>query len=337
MAQTAESAEASGPEGPGVPSTPAAAQNPAADEARDSVVALMPEWQGRSVTFEILPGGTSNVNYIVNVDGEQFVIKLLTEAMDDLGLRIPVRHVLANTEAAGRTGLGAHIVRTFPDLSALVFEKIVGRTLNVADMSTPENIPRIGRAVRALHDTTDPFANSIDFFDFLDTFLRLVDEHSLPTPGGLLDFLPVVGEIRVALAINPLAHVPAHNDLLSSNIMDDGRIRLIDYDFSAMNDPCFDLGDLTMEADYDPDQVAVLCESYFGAPNPTQLARVKLYGIVAQYTWAVWETLMDLLLENKPDPDFDYHKEAADRWAWARRKLEGPEFGSVIDAARTRT
>lgn len=305
------------------------------EEVRDLVVAGMPEWRGATITFDVLPGGTSNVNYLARVDSGCFVIKVLTEAMDDLGLRVPIAHVLTNTEAAGRTGLGAQIVRSFPEFSALVLECIAGRTLTIPEVGARENIPRIGRAVRAFHDTTEPFTNRIDFFDFLDTFLRLIDEHSLPPPDGLLDYLPVMSDIRAALAQHPLRLVPSHNDLLSSNIMDDGRIRLIDYDFSAMNDPCLDLGDLAMEADFDTDQVGLLCHSYFGAHNPTQLARVRLFGVVAQYTWAVWETLMDRLLEVKPDPDFDYHKEAADRWAWARRKLDSGDFGAVLAAART--
>ncbi|HEY6378709.1 MAG TPA: choline kinase family protein [Candidatus Dormibacteraeota bacterium] len=335
MTQTAGSLELQEPRpdggAPGGQSAPAATP----EEIRDAVVAGMPEWAGSAIAFEVLPGGTSNVNYLARVDGQCFVIKVLTEQMDDLGLRVPISHVLTNTEAAGRTGLGPQTVRSFPEMSALVLECIGGRTLTIPEVGAASNIPRIGRAVRTFHDDTDAFSNRIEFFEFLDTFLRLLDEHSLHAPDGLLDFLPAMSDVRAALAKNPLPLVPSHNDLLSSNIMDDGRIRLIDYDFSAMNDPCFDLGDLAMEADYGVDQVEALCESYFGEPNPTQMARVRLFGIVAQYTWAVWETLMDRLLVAKPDPDFDYHKEAYDRWSWARRKLESPDFGAVLDAART--
>lgn len=87
--------------------------------------------------------------------------------------------------------------------------------------------------------------------------------------------------------MNALDLVPSNNDLLAKNIMDDGRIRIIDYDFSGMNDPMFDVGDLAMEGDYDPDQVAAACEAYFGAHDPVQFARARLFGIAAQYTWSL--------------------------------------------------
>ena len=115
--------------------------------------------------------------------------------------------------------------------------------------------------------------------------------------------------------------------------MDDGSIRLIDYDFSGMNDPMFDVGDVAMEGDYDPDQLARVCEAYWGRHDAVQYARARLFAISAQYTWSLLFVGMDRLLSDSPDGSFDYWKEAVDRWNWTRAKLEHPDLNDVIASA----
>jgi thiamine kinase-like enzyme len=127
--------------------------------------------------------------------------------------------------------------------------------------------------------------------------------------------------------------VPSNNDLLAKNVMDDGRIRIIDYDFSGMNDPMFDVGDLAMEGDYDPDQIRVACQAYFGGHDPVQYARASLFGVAAQYTWSLLFVGMDALLPDAPAEGFDYWQEASSRWDWTRAKLADPSLEDLIKAA----
>ena len=166
-----------------------------------------------------------------------------------------------------------------------------------------------------------------------DEVLVLIDKHSLRCPPGILGRLPTVRTIQAALAVNALPPVPSNNDLLAKNIMDDGRIRIIDYDFSGMNDPMFDVGDLAMEGDYNPDQIRVACDAYFGWHDPVQYARASLFGIAAQYTWTLLFVGMDALLTDSPAEGFDYWQEASSRWDWTRAKLESSSLESLIAAA----
>ncbi len=188
--------------------------------------------------------------------------------MDDFGLMIPIPDLIANTVAAGESGVGARVVQALPDLPALVLEYIDGRTLDTPDLARADYIPRIGEAIRDLHAKAPPMRNATVIWKFLEDYLGLIAKHSLACPAGILDWLPTVRRIETALAVNALAPVPSNNDLLAKNVMDDGRIRIIDYDFSGMNDPMFDVGDLAMEGDYDPDQIRVACTAYFGDARP---------------------------------------------------------------------
>jgi len=303
----------------------------------EDVLACMPDWDCRVSSISVLVGGLANRSYVVQAGDRRCVIKLLTEEMDDFGLMIKIPDLIHNTVAAAQSGVAAGVLAAFPDLSAVVLEFIDGRTLEVADLSAPDYIPRLGRAIRALHEGSAAFANHISIFTFLDCYLDLVARHGLRTSRGLMEEVGTLRRIQEALSLRALNPTPCHNDLLAKNIMDDGRPRLIDYDFSGMNDPSFDLGDLSMEGDYDPDELETLCEAYFGMREPVQVARAHLFGVAAQFTWSLLFAAMDQLLADKPDSTFDYFNEADDRWAWTRQQLADPLLGHYIATASGKT
>jgi thiamine kinase-like enzyme len=292
------------------------------------------EWSDRAIAVEQLGGGLANLNYLVRVDGDAFVVKVLTQSMDDFGLMIPIGHLIANTVAAGEVGVGARVVRALPEVPAVVLEYIDGETLTTAKLSEPAYIPRIGEAIRRLHAEVPPFGNRLEIWDFLERYLGQVREHAMPTPAGAMDALPTIRTIGEVLQATAMPVVASHNDLLPLNLMDDGQIRLIDYDFSGASDPCFDLGDLAMEGSYSPDDVEHLCESCFGERRPEMVARARLFGIAAQYTWSLLFVSMDQLLTEKPDGDFDYFQEGVSRWEWTRERLDAPDLGACIDSLR---
>ena len=290
--------------------------------------------RGQRLEWHQLFGGLAHVTYAVSTDaGSRYVVKFLTQEMDDFGLMIPIPDLIANTIAAGESGVGARVVQALPDLPALVLEYIDGRTLDTPDLARADYIPRIGRAIRDLHSRAPAMRNATVIWKFLEDYLVLIGQHSLACPEGILDWLPTVRRIEAALAVNALPPVPSNNDLLAKNVMDDGRIRIIDYDFSGMNDPMFDVGDLAMEGDYDPDQIRVACSAYFSEHDPVQFARASLFGIAAQYTWSLLFVGMDALLTDAPAEGFDYWQEASSRWDWTRAKLEDASLESLIAAA----
>jgi thiamine kinase-like enzyme len=290
--------------------------------------------RGRSLRWRQLHGGLAHVTYAVTTQpGDRYVVKFLTQEMDDFGLMIPIGELIANTTAAGQSGVGARVLQALPEVPSIVLEYIDGRTLDTPDLARPDYVPRIARALADLHENAPPMRNTTVIWRFLEDYLALVDTHALTTPAGILDWLPTVRRIEAALAVHPLPLVPSNNDLLAKNVMDDGRIRIIDYDFSGMNDPMFDVGDLAMEGDYDPDQIRLACQAYFGTHDPVQYARASLFGVAAQYTWSLLFVGMDALLPDAPAAGFDYWQEASSRWDWTRAKLQNPKLEDLIAAA----
>lgn len=296
----------------------------------------VPSWIGRAVTWQRLEGGLSHHIYRVDVDGSPYVLRVLEPAVSAAGLGVPPAQEVANTVVAARTGVGPRVVEVLPDVPALVLEFLPGRTLGNADVRRADTIPAIAAACRRLHGG-DRFANDFDIFAKREELLTICARHDLELPEGYLAYDGTVREIRTALAAAPLPPVPCHNDLLAENFIADANgVRIVDYQLSGNNDPAFELGNIGAEADFDPDRVALLADAYFGESlTAALLARVRLYLLASNVTWTLWFTVHKGLLSGQSTVDFDYGAEAADKWGQARRDLDDPGLGGLLDAVAT--
>ena len=294
----------------------------------------VPSWVGRAVQWQRLEGGLSHHIFRVEVDGEPFVLRVLEPAVSAAGLGIPPEQEIVNTVRAAETGVGARVCHALPEVPGLVLEFLPGRTLGNDDVRRPGLMPALAAACRRLH-AGPRFDNDFDIFTKRDELLAVCARNDLPLPPQYLDRSGTVARIRAALAVRPLPLVPCHNDLLAENFIAQGDgVRIIDYQLSGNNDPAFELGDIAAEADYDPDRVERLAAAYFGeALTPALLARMRLYLIASNVTWTLWFTVHHGLLEAV---DFDYDVEAADKWGQARRDLDDPALGRLLDAVAGR-
>ena len=113
----------------------------------EQIAAAADVLRGHRLEWRQLFGGLAHVTYAV-VDAtpaQRYVVKFLTQEMDDFGLMIPIADLIANTVAAGESGVGARVVQALPEMPALVLEYIDGRTLDTPDLAQADYIPRIGR------------------------------------------------------------------------------------------------------------------------------------------------------------------------------------------------
>ncbi len=76
-------------------------------------------------------------------------------------------------------------------------------------------------------------------------------------PPGYHDVLHEAEAVRAALSARPLPLAPCHCDPLCENFLDTGTVMwIVDWEYSGMNDPMWDLGDLSVEGGFDADQDA---------------------------------------------------------------------------------
>jgi thiamine kinase-like enzyme len=290
--------------------------SPRAEEAAGRVAL----WRGRSVSITPLSGGLTNENFLVEVEGERYVMRV-PGASTDL-LSIDRANELHNTRAAAETGIGPRVLEHVSGLDVMVLEFIPGATMSAETLGSVHMARRMADSFRRLHSARR-FQQDFNMFRLIEYYLRIVDEHGVAIPHGYRERLPVVAEIERTVAVHALPAVSCHNDLLCENFIDDGSaLRIVDYELSGNNDPCFDLGNTAQEAIFGDDLREVLCEAYFGRADAVQLARMNLFALMSDVGWTLWGAIQAKI----STIDYDFTGYYTARWERALAVMETDRF-----------
>ncbi|MDX6485166.1 MAG: hypothetical protein QOF43_319 [Gaiellaceae bacterium] len=292
--------------------------------ALEHVLEAVPELQG-ATAVEPLAGGLTNTNYKVISPAGVYVVRI---AGKDTGLlAIDRANEAHNTLAAAETGVGAPFVAVLPEDDALVLGFLDGEVMSAEKLRRGDRIGLVADACRRLHGARR-FRQDFDMFAIQRGYLRVVQERGFRLPERYLDYVPQVEEIERALQVRAEPAVPCNNDLLAENFIDvGGDLRIIDYEYSGMNDACFELGNLWSESNLSLEQLEELVARYYDRELRNKVARARLWGLMSKYGWTLWGSIQVGI----SDLEFDF-------WAWAMEKYDraeavfrGPDFQRLLE------
>jgi thiamine kinase-like enzyme len=293
----------------------------------DDAVARVSLWMGEDVKVSQLSGGLTNENYLVESAGRRYVMRIPGQSTELLS--IDRANEVYNTKAAASTGIGPKVLEHVPELDVLVLEFIPGPTMSARTLQSREMAARMAASFHRLHGSPR-FLKDFDMFRLIEYYLGIVDEHNVTIPNGYRDWLPVVAKIERAVKLGGLPQVPCHNDLLCENFIDDGQtLRIVDFELSGNNDPCFDLGNTAQEAELDSDQRAALCAEYFGREDAQQLARMNLFALMSDVGWTLWGAIQNQISA----VNFDFAGYYTGRWKRALEVLTSDRFARWLEQA----
>ena len=261
-----------------------------------AAIAAVPELRG-AATVERL-GGMTNANFKVVAPDGSFVVRV--DAPDSEELEIDRPSELANCEAASAAGVGAPFVAWLPEQHVLIMRFLEGRTLTAEDLRRGDRLAEIAALLRRLHSSCS-FHGGIDMFTRQRQYQASALARGCALPDGYLRYGEHVRRIEQVFVEHPIPLVACHNDLVAENFVDtaDG-LRLIDYDYSGMNDPCSDLGDVWSESNLSLGQLEELTRHYFGDAHQALVARARLWALMSKYGWSTWAVLRQ---SEEPDPE----------------------------------
>lgn len=288
--------------------------------AIEEVVKLVEDWQGKDIKIQPMSGGLTNPNFKVEVNGEPFFVRVPGESTELLA--VDRKNEAYNTQAAAEAGIGPKVFYHFPEHQVMVMEFIQGQTMSNELLQQPGMPKRIAESLKILH-AGPRFLTDFNMFRLTEYYLQVAKEYDVTIPGGYIDRMPTVNKIEQAMSVAPLPNVPCNNDLLAENYIDDGKmLRLIDYEYSGNNDPCFELGNTCQELRYDEARIHEICTAYFGADTASKIARMKLNMIMSDVGWGLWAAIQAKISKI----DFDFWGWAIERWGRAVEKMDSPDF-----------
>ncbi len=257
-------------------------------------------WRG-PVAPRALTGGITNKNFVVEDNGEKFVVRVGDDIPQHQVMRFNER---AASEAAHAATLSPEVVHT--ETGILVLRFVEGKTLAAEDVRAPGMLERILPLIRRCHIEMPKHLRGPALMFWVFHVLRDYG-HTLREGGSwhlprLDDLMTTAAELEAA--VGPVEIVFGHNDLLAANFIDDGkRIWLIDWDYAGFNSPLFDLANLATNNALTPEQEDWLLATYFGRPSDADLYR--RYGAM-KCASLLRETMWSMVSEIHSTLDFDY-------------------------------
>jgi thiamine kinase-like enzyme len=261
----------------------------------------------------------------------------------DICLRLPGKgteeYINRRNEAvaareAARAGVSPEVIHMDDSTGIMATRFIDGAvTMSPENFRARPGAPgRAGAAFRKLHGSGAIFPFRFELFAMIDDYLGILATRDVALPEGYHDVVREAGAVRAALAAHPLPLAPCHCDPLCENFLDTGsRMWIVDWEYAGMNDPMWDLGDLSVEGGFDAEQDEEMLAAYFGgAAMAADRGRMVIYKSMCDLLWTLWG-LIQLANDNPAD---DFRAYADGRFARCRALMATAEFARHLDAVR---
>jgi thiamine kinase-like enzyme len=288
--------------------------------------------QQRGLKIKRLGGGLTNVTYKVTTGGAAYALRLAGEGTSDYIDRVAEEH---NARVAAESGINAEVIFFDATDGTMVTRFVEGVSMNAGDgFGRDSGAPvRAARALKRVHSLGRVFKSRFDVFAAIDGYLDLLRGWRTPLPEDYYEVGKRARAVRLALEMSPVALVPCHNDPWPGNLLDaDGRIYLIDWEYSGMNDPMWDLADLSVEAGFGPEQDRAMMEAYHGTGlSPALCSRLEVYKAMSDLYWCVW----GFVQHAKDNPAEDFWSYGLERLGRSKARMSGADFGWHLSVVRT--
>jgi len=255
-------------------------------------------WPGRHARVTALSGGITNHNFRVDIEGDSFVLRMGGAETELLG--IDRRAEREANHRAFEVGIAPHVVGFAEPEGWLVTRFIHGRPISLDEMHAPRTIHRVADALRRFHEAA-PIPGAFDSHAVVVEYKREAEAHGVTIPDAYVRALETSERIRMARGPQP--SVPCHNDLLNANFLDDGAIKIVDWEYAGMGDRFFDLANLSVNNEFGADDDRELLAAYFGAVRGEDLTSLRQMKFMSDFREAMWGVLQSGISEL--DVDFN--------------------------------
>jgi thiamine kinase-like enzyme len=263
---------------------------PAEEANVEKIERIFASWKHPDAALSIqkIGNGLTNENYRVDLGPASYFVRCSRPENRLLGSILAREWQVA--QIASEANLSPQALFYSPDDMVMISEFIHARPINLQD---PAVFPPFCSLVRKLHALAKEFPNHFDPFVCIEQYIQAASEVHADIPAIFWEEVqPRLCQIQFFI-IRPAA--PCHLDLYSQNVLDDGRrLFLIDWEYSAMGDPLFDLATLP-SADFLSDVQMQYLLSVYLERSPTSIEMHDFFcmRILADIRWGLWSFLQE--------------------------------------------
>ncbi|MFS9286536.1 phosphotransferase family protein [Streptococcus infantis] len=229
-------------------------------------------------------GGMTNQNYLVKTTSNQYIVKFFGKGTDKL---IDRQNEKYNLELLKDLKLDVENYLFDIEAGIKVNQYIENaETLDSATIKT--KFEKIAPILQTIHASGKELKGEFAPFEEIKKYESLIQgEISYPNYEAVRKS---VLSLKNELEKIGIEKKSCHIDLVPENFIEgpDGHLYLIDWEYSSMNDPMWDLAALFLESEFTPEEEADFLAYYEGDKTPVSREKIRIYKILQDIIWSLW-------------------------------------------------
>lgn len=266
----------------------------ASEQRAGKVMAKCMKIQEKDIEEIRVGGGMTNSNFIVKCSGEWFILRIPGACTEEMIDRYREQN---NSREAFCLGLNPENVYFDPETGIKVTRYIrEGVTLNGKTARLEYSIQKTTEILRRLHNSEIKMKGCFSVKEEYEKYKRMIKKRKAVCYEGFEEMDGLFYHLMNRLDEIGTDKRPCHNDLVPENFVrsGEGRMYLIDWEYSGYNDPMWDLASHLLECGFDRNEEELFYQYYFRRDiNRKEEEKILIYKICQDILWSAWTILKE--------------------------------------------
>ena len=228
-------------------------------------------------------GGMTNQNYLVKTTNKQYIVKFFGKGTEKLINRQDEKY---NLELLKDLDLDVKNY-LFDIVAGIKVNEYIESAITLDSTSIKTKFDKIAPILQTIHSSGKELRGEFAPFEEIKKYESLIEE-KIPY-ANYEAVRKEVFSLEKRLADLGVDRKSCHIDLVPENFIESpqGRLYLIDWEYSSMNDPMWDLAALFLESEFTPQEEEDFLSHYESEQTPVSREKIAIYKILQDAIWSL--------------------------------------------------
>ena len=229
-------------------------------------------------------GGMTNQNYLVKTTNKQYIVKFFGKGTEKLINRQDEKYNLELLK-----DLDLDVKNYLFDIEAgIKVNEYIESAITLDSTSIKTKFDKIAPILQTIHASGKELRGEFAPFEEIKKYESLIEE-KIPY-ANYEAVREEVFSLEKRLADLGVDRKSCHIDLVPENFIESpqGRLYLIDWEYSSMNDPMWDLAALFLESEFTRQEEEAFLSHYESEQTHVSREKIAIYKILQDAIWSLW-------------------------------------------------
>ena len=229
-------------------------------------------------------GGMTNQNYLVKTTNKQYIVKFFGKGTEKLINRQDEKYNLELLK-----DLDLDVKNYLFDIEAgIKVNEYIESAITLDSTTIKTKFDKIAPILQTIHASGKELRGEFAPFEEIKKYESLIEEKI--SYANYEAVRKEVFSLEKRLADLGVDRKSCHIDLVPENFIESpqGRLYLIDWEYSSMNDPMWDLAALFLESEFTRQEEEAFLSHYESEQTPVSREKIAIYKILQDAIWSLW-------------------------------------------------